>query len=80
MRNRCAKRSKPAKREENGLLSFIEAVLIPISQLRIDRLKGTDAVLESGVPGDQRPFVSDNAPEGTVFLIERDDMFGGSLH
>ncbi|KAF8735407.1 hypothetical protein AX14_002063 [Amanita brunnescens Koide BX004] len=64
--------------EDNGLLSFIEAVLIPISQLRIDRLKG-DTLLDSGL-GDQRPFISDNAPDGTVFSVERDEKFGGSLH
>ncbi|KAF8635113.1 hypothetical protein AX15_000550 [Amanita polypyramis BW_CC] len=64
--------------EDNGLLSFVEAVLIPISQLRIDRLKG-DALLESGL-GDQQPFISDNAPDGTVFSIEREEKFGGSLH
>lgn len=64
--------------EDNGLLSFIEAVLIPISQLRIDRLKG-DTLLDSGL-GDQRPFISGNAPDGTVFSVERDEKFGGSLH
>ncbi|KAK2467514.1 hypothetical protein APHAL10511_000369 [Amanita phalloides] len=64
--------------EDNGLLSFVEEVLIPVSQLRIDRLKG-DTILESGL-GDQRPFIADNSPEGTVFSIERDDKFGGSLH
>lgn len=64
--------------EDNGLLSFVEAVLIPVSQLRIDRLKG-DSFLESGL-GDQRPFISDNAPDGTVFSIERDEKFGGPLN
>ncbi|KAJ3562918.1 hypothetical protein NP233_g9277 [Leucocoprinus birnbaumii] len=64
--------------EENGLLAFVEAVLIPISQLRIDRLKG-DPVLEAGL-GDQRPFISDDAPEGTVFTVERDEKFGGNSH
>ncbi|KAJ3565201.1 hypothetical protein NP233_g7789 [Leucocoprinus birnbaumii] len=64
--------------EENGLLAFVEAVLIPISQLRIDRLKG-DPVLEAGL-GDQRPFISDDAPEGTVFTVERDERFGGNSH
>jgi tyrosyl-tRNA synthetase len=66
--------------EENGLLSFVEAVLIPVSQLRIDRVEGKDALLGDGL-GDQRPFVSANdAPDGTVFSIERDEKFGGSLH
>lgn len=64
--------------EDNGLLAFVGAVLIPVSQLRIDRLKG-DAVLEAGL-GDQRPFISDDAPDGTVFTVERDEKHGGNLH
>jgi tyrosyl-tRNA synthetase len=64
--------------EDNGVLAFVEAVLIPINQLRIDRLKG-DTVLEAGL-GDQRPFITDDAPAGTVFTIERDAKFGGNTH
>lgn len=64
--------------EGNGVLSFVEAVLIPISQLRLERNAG-DTVLDAGL-GDQRPFISDNAPPGTVFSIERDEKFGGSTH
>ncbi|KAF5350027.1 hypothetical protein D9756_009154 [Leucocoprinus leucothites] len=64
--------------EDNGVLAFVEAVLIPISQLRIDRLKGS-SILEAGL-GDQRPFISDDAPEGTVFTVERDVKFGGNSH
>lgn len=64
--------------EENGVLAFVGAVLIPISQLRLDRLKG-DSVLEAGL-GDQRPFISADAPEGTVFTVERDAKFGGNSH
>jgi tyrosyl-tRNA synthetase len=64
--------------EGNGVLAFVEAVLIPISQLRLERNKG-DAVLEAGL-GDQRPFVSDDAPPMTVFTIERDQKFGGPTH
>lgn len=63
--------------EENGILAFVEAVLIPISQLRIDNLKG-DSLL--GGAGNQKPFVTDDAPEGTVFTIERDAKFGGPTH
>ena len=66
--------------EKNGILSFLEAVLIPISQLRLDRRAGLDkVVLEEGL-GDHRPFISDDAPNGTVFSIERDEKFGGSTH
>jgi len=66
--------------QENGVLSFVEAVLIPISQLRLERnAAGSSTLLEPGL-GDQRPFISDNAPEGTVFSVERDAKFGGSTH
>ena len=65
--------------EKNGILSFLEAVLIPISQLRLDRRAGADEFLEEGL-GDQRPFISDEAPIGTLFSIERDEKFGGSTH
>lgn len=64
--------------KENGVLSFVETVLIPIGQLRLDRMKG-DPLLVS-VSGDQKPFMTDDAPEGTVFTIERDAKFGGSTH
>ncbi|KAF7328992.1 Tyrosine--tRNA ligase [Mycena venus] len=63
---------------ENGLLAFLEAVLIPISQLRIENIKMGGSILEPG--GDLKPFASDDAPEGTVFSIERDERFGGSMH
>ena len=69
--------------QENGVLSFVEAVLIPISQLRLERKAaaeaGSSTVLEPGL-GDQRPFISDDAPAGTVFSVERDEKFGGSTH
>ncbi|KDR65745.1 hypothetical protein GALMADRAFT_232907 [Galerina marginata CBS 339.88] len=66
--------------EGNGVLAFVEAVLIPISQLRLERrAAGTTTLLEPGL-GDQRPFISDDAPEATVFSVERDAKFGGSTH
>ena len=65
--------------EENGVLAFVQAVLIPISQMRIARLKGDDTVLVQG-SGDPSPFVGEGAPEGTVFSVVRDKKFGGSLH
>jgi len=65
--------------EKNGVLSFLKAVLIPISQLRLDRRAGADTLFEEGL-GDQRPFISDDAPLGTVFSIERAEKFGGSTH
>lgn len=63
--------------EENGVLAFVGAVLIPISQLRIDQLRA-DTLDEGATPiGDQKPFVTDDAPEGTVFTVELDAKFGG---
>ncbi|KAI0654330.1 tyrosyl-tRNA synthetase [Cubamyces menziesii] len=69
--------------DENGVLSFVEAVLIPISQLRIERAKGqtgADADEGAGATGSQRPFVLEGASEGTVFSIFRKEEYGGSLH
>ncbi|OCH87993.1 tyrosine tRNA ligase [Obba rivulosa] len=68
---------------ENGVLSFVEMVLIPISQLRLERLHGdtgTDSEEGQNATGDQRPFVLEGAPEGTVFSIFRKEEYGGSLH
>ncbi|EIW52893.1 tyrosine tRNA ligase [Trametes versicolor FP-101664 SS1] len=68
--------------DENGVLSFVEAVLIPISELRIERAKGlTGAEADEGAGAtDQTPFSAEGAPEGTVFSIVRKEEHGGSLH
>lgn len=63
---------------ENGVLAFLKAVLIPVSELRLERRRGA-TVLEEGL-GDQRPFIADDAPGGTVFTVTRDAKFGGSSH
>ncbi|KAJ7743930.1 tyrosine tRNA ligase [Mycena maculata] len=63
---------------ENGILAFVEAVLIPISELRLENARKGGSLLETG--GDLKPFATDDAPEGTVFTIERDAKFGGSTH
>ncbi|KAF9242842.1 tyrosine tRNA ligase [Melanogaster broomeanus] len=67
---------------ENGLLAFAKAVLIPISELRLERLRGdtgedTEEGKESTTP--QKPFIADDAPEGTVFTITR-EKGGGPSH
>lgn len=70
-------------KEENGILAFVKAVLIPVSRLRLERIKGqtfADSEEGEGATGDQKPFATDDAPEGTVFTIERDAKFGGSTH
>lgn len=67
---------------ENGLLAFIKAVLIPISELRLERLRGeTGEDEEEGkeATGSQKPFATDDAPEGTVFTITR-EKGGGPSH
>jgi tyrosyl-tRNA synthetase len=57
---------------ENPVLAFVRAVLIPISQMRLDStLDGSENL---------KPFAADGAPEGTVFTIERDAKHGGSTH
>ena len=69
--------------KDNGVLAFVEAVLIPISQLRLERLRGqtgSDKEEGEGATGDQTPFTTEGAPEGSVFSIYRKEEFGGSLH
>ncbi|KAI0739603.1 tyrosyl-tRNA synthetase [Daedaleopsis nitida] len=68
---------------ENGVLSFVEAVLIPISQLRLERAQGktgADADEGAGATGDQTPFALEGAPDGTVFSVFRKEEYGGTLH
>ncbi|KAJ7076538.1 tyrosine tRNA ligase [Mycena belliarum] len=64
---------------ENGILAFVKAVLIPVSLLRLENARQQGALLEPNAP-DLKPFATDDAPEGTVFTIERDAKFGGSTH
>ncbi|KAL1742954.1 hypothetical protein HDZ31DRAFT_42022 [Schizophyllum fasciatum] len=60
--------------EGNGVLAFVGAVLMPVSRLRAEQARA----------GEARPnaptFVAAGAPEGTLFSVERDEKFGGSLH
>lgn len=65
---------------DNGVLAFVEAVLIPISELRLDRQRGTTLEGEDPEFAKHKPFVGEGAPEGTVFTIERDEKFGGPTH
>ncbi|RXW19751.1 hypothetical protein EST38_g6117 [Candolleomyces aberdarensis] len=69
--------------EENGVLSFVGAVLIPISELRKERILAATA--SQTVPQDQidrlaKPFVVEGAPDGAVFSIGRDEKWGGPSH
>ncbi|KAJ7714095.1 tyrosine tRNA ligase [Mycena metata] len=63
---------------ENGILAFVKTVLIPVSELRLENARKGGSLLEP--TGDLKPFATDDAPEGTVFTIERDEKFGGSTH
>ncbi|PWN90034.1 tyrosine tRNA ligase [Acaromyces ingoldii] len=64
--------------EENGVLAFAKAVLFPISRLR-NESKTLDATPVEA-KGLSKPYVSADAPEGTLFSIVRPDKYGGSLH
>ncbi len=73
---------------DNGVLAFVQAVLIPISELRLERAASRASGAGSGpnpdgegVGGDeQKPFASEGAPPGTVFSIPRDEKYGGPMH
>ncbi|WVQ82222.1 phosphoribosylaminoimidazolesuccinocarboxamide synthase [Cryptococcus sp. DSM 104549] len=66
----------PGEVENNGVLAFIKAVLIPVQMLRIENAKN------KGVPAPQGEgsFVKPGAPEDTVFSISRPEKFGGDIH
>lgn len=71
---------------DNGVLSFVEAVLIPISELRLERA-ASKAAGSAGLGGgsgeemgDQKPFVFEGAPAGAVFSVPRDEKYGGPMH
>jgi tyrosyl-tRNA synthetase len=72
---------------DNGVLSFVEAVLIPISELRLERA-ASKAENSDGPNGgsaeesveEQKPFVTGGAPTGTVFSVSRDEKYGGPMH
>ena len=60
---------------DNGVLAFAKAVLIPVSELRLEQLANG-----AGEGAGQRPFSTPDAPAGTVFSIARDERWGGPLH
>lgn len=72
---------------DNGVLSFVEAVLIPISELRLERAASKAANSDGPNGGsaeesaeEQKPFVSEGAPTGAVFSVSRDEKYGGPMH
>ena len=68
---------------DNGVLAFVEAVLIPISELRLERAASKAANSDGPIGSsaeDQKPFVSEGAPAGSVFSVSRDEKYGGPMH
>ena len=65
---------------DNGVLAFVKVVLMPISQLRLERRQGLDGEEMKLAAGNQLPLAAEDAPEGTLFSVVRPDKFGGSLH
>ncbi|KAI9439043.1 tyrosine tRNA ligase [Lactarius indigo] len=70
--------------KDNGVLAFVGAVLIPISELRLERAAektGSNAGDDSGASEEQqKPFATESAPAGTVFSVSRDEKYGGPIH
>ena len=67
----------------NGLLGILRDVLIPISELRVERLQGATALnLGEGnsALGDQNPFISSDAPRGTLFSFSDESIRGTTQH
>lgn len=59
----------------NGILPLLKILLIPISKLRLEKMQGKTSIADSKgttITGDRRPFISLDAPEGTVFTVEVD--------
>ena len=65
---------------DNGVLAFVKAVLMPISQLRLEKRQGLDGEELERVATNQIPLASEDAPEGTLFTVFRPENFGGPLH
>ena len=61
--------------EENGVLAFVGAVLMPIARVRNEMM-----YKHTRLDGQSQSFIPEEAPEGTLFSIMRADKFGGPLH
>ncbi|KAG8983660.1 hypothetical protein FRB94_005363 [Tulasnella sp. JGI-2019a] len=76
--------------EDNGLLSFVKAVLIPVGELRRELIArgekceddGGEIELPKYVGGEGEGVVGDKNKEGVavVFTIGRDEKYGGPVH
>ncbi|KAH9979813.1 hypothetical protein BJV74DRAFT_779789 [Russula compacta] len=67
---------------DNGVLAFVEAVLIPISELRLEcaAASGGTEVGGGGEEQKEKSFAFEDAPAGTVFSVSRDEKYGGPMH
>ncbi|TFK19617.1 tyrosine tRNA ligase [Coprinopsis marcescibilis] len=65
--------------EDNGVLAFVGAVLMPISSLRKERI---ETATTAGTSTDDlaKPFTTESAPPSATFSIHRDEKWGGDLH
>lgn len=61
--------------EDNGVLAFVGAVLMPIARVRNEMMHK-----HTQLDGQSQSFIPEEAPEGTLFSIMRADKFGGPLH
>jgi tyrosyl-tRNA synthetase len=69
----------PGVVEENGVLAFIKAVLIPVQDLREEQAKNRGEKQAARGP-ESGSGVKVDAPEGTVFSVPRKADFGGDIH
>jgi len=58
----------------------VEAVLIPISELRLESAAAKSSSNTEDGEEQQKLFVTEGAPTGTVFSVPRDEKYGGSMH
>lgn len=69
----------PGQVEDNGVLAFIKAVLIPVQELREEQAKNRGEKYAARGEG-SGSFVKPDAPEGTLFSVPRKADFGGDCH
>lgn len=61
--------------DNNGVLAFVGAVLMPIARMRQEM-----ADKHTPLDGQSRSFIAPEAPKGTLFSIMRPEKFGGPLY
>lgn len=69
----------PGDVDNNGVLAFVRAVLIPCQDLWEEQARARGEAHAPRGP-DATGFVSEDAPVGTIFSIARPEKFGGNLH